>query len=94
MGLYRRSEGINEGTGDVAASLQDEQTVPRLIQPNAKVTYAAVSSVTGLIESKDFRVIQPLRGKGVVVRMGCTSLAAGESYRSEAGHERRPGIAR
>ena len=42
----------------------------RLMQLNPKVTYADVSTVTGFSESKTFRVIQALREKGVVERIG------------------------
>lgn len=64
------NEGISEGINEGIKLTRDENAVVRLMQLNPKVTYADVSTVTGFSESKTFRVIQALRERGVVERIG------------------------
>ena len=64
------NEGINEGISSRASLSRDERAVVRLMQLNPRVTYSDISEVTGFSESKTYRVIQVLRERGTVERVG------------------------
>ena len=64
------NEGINEGISSRASLSRDERAVVRLMPRTPRVPYADVSEVTGFSESKTYRIIQVLRERGTVERVG------------------------